>query len=145
MEEVGLIAKDFSALLEDVKRMLLRKPSLPVEVVLEERYIWFARIRLREELGVGRDAHSRSLDLSPALPFSPPFTQYHKRKLKAYLFDDTLLRADREAILELVLGEINLRDRTLVLDLVNGLLNLRLCAAHRVVSAARRSVVKRAS
>ena len=46
------------------------------------------------------------------------------------LLHDTLLRADREAILQLVLREIDLWDGLLVLDLLDRLFDLSLCRRH---------------
>lgn len=61
----------------------------------------------------------------------------------AHLFHNALLRADGEAIVELVLGEVYLWYRLLVLYLVDGFLELTACPAHRqgVVSGGKKMVV----
>ena len=61
----------------------------------------------------------------------------------AHLFHDTFLRADGEAIVELVLGEVYLWHRLLVLYLVDSFLELTACPAHRqsVVSGGKDMVV----
>lgn len=46
------------------------------------------------------------------------------------IFDDPLLRADREAVIQLVLSEVDLWQRLLVLYLPNGLFNLLLRRTH---------------
>ena len=61
----------------------------------------------------------------------------------AHLFHDALLRADGEAIVELVLGEVYLWYRLFVLYLVDSFLELTACPAHRqgVVSGGKEMVV----
>lgn len=53
-----------------------------------------------------------------------------ERRVATNLLHDTLLRANREPILKLVLGEISLGRRLFVLNLANRLFDVFLCRRH---------------
>jgi len=63
MEEIRLGVQNLGSFLNDEKRMLLVDPSLPLEMVFEIGDVRLALFRFGKELLVGRDVHSRGLDL----------------------------------------------------------------------------------
>lgn len=114
--------------------MLFRNPALAVEVVLEECNVRLRRIFTGEELLIRRDGHRRCLHLRRGADTADSTSQTLGDDARdAHLFHDALLRADGEAIVELVLSEIYLWDRLLVLYLNDSFLNLAACPAHRQV------------
>ena len=63
MEEIRLGMQNLGSFLDDIKRMLLFEPTLPVEMIFEKGNVRLALLRFRKELLVGRDVHSWGLDL----------------------------------------------------------------------------------
>ncbi len=68
VEQIGFGVQNLGGLLDDVKRMFLFDPSLPVEMILEIGDVWHVLFRFGKELLVGRDVHSRGLDLQTQYP-----------------------------------------------------------------------------
>jgi hypothetical protein len=63
VEQIGFGVQNLGGLLDDVQRMFLFDPPLPVEMVLEKGDVRHALFRFGKELVVGWDVHSRGLNL----------------------------------------------------------------------------------
>ncbi len=63
MEEIRLGMQNLGSFLDDIKRMLLFDPSLPVEMIFKISDVRLALFGFGKELLVGRDVHSRGWDL----------------------------------------------------------------------------------
>jgi hypothetical protein len=115
--------QNFSSLLDDIKRMILFEPALPVEMIFKKGNVRLALFRFGKELLVGRDVHSRGLNLQTHSRHAGKRWHYISKRLSGMgqgetdLFDDTLLGADGETIFELVLSKIYIRSRSSALDL----------------------------
>ena len=75
VEQIGLGVQNLGGFLDDVQRMFLLEPPLPVKMILEIGDVWHALFRFGEELLVGRDVHSRGLDLQTQ---HPPRARTHR-------------------------------------------------------------------
>jgi hypothetical protein len=126
VEQIGFGVQNLGGLLDDVQCVFLFDPPLPVEMVLEIGDVRHALFRLGKELVVGRDVHSRGLDLRQHARHAR--MQYvfrqsaYRRGFRAGwkdLFDDPLLGADGEAVFELMLSKIDILGRTPALDLLD--------------------------
>jgi hypothetical protein len=63
MEEIRLGMQNLGSFLDDIKRMVLIEPALPVEMIFKIGNVRLALFRFGKELLVGRDVHSRGLNL----------------------------------------------------------------------------------
>lgn len=115
--------------------MFLAETTLAVEVVLEESMVWLCWILTREKLLVSGYLHRWCLDL-----LSRSWIAINTDNYPVYLgygtdlLHHTFLRADRESIIQLVLGEVDLWKGLLVPYLIYGLFNLFLSCTHACVS-----------
>ena len=63
MNKIRLGMENLRSILDDIERMLLFDPALPIEMVLKVDNARLALFRFREELLVGWDVHRRRWNL----------------------------------------------------------------------------------
>ena len=68
VEEIRLGMQNLCSFLEDIKCMVLFELALPVEMILKIGNVRLALFRFGKELLVGRDVHSRGLNLQAHFP-----------------------------------------------------------------------------